>query len=297
MEGSEQKKTKLALTDLPQRKRRGQRLRVVTAYDYPTALIADRVSDIDMILVGDSLAMVVLGHESTTTITMDEMIHHMKAVTRAAKSTLVVGDMPFMSYNISVPEAIRNAGRLIQEGRVDAVKLEGGEGYHDTVRAIVRAGIPVLAHVGLTPQTATQLGGYRVQGRDADSALRIYQEALRLEEAGAFGLVLECVPAPLARAISERLTIPTIGIGAGPGCDGQVLVLHDMIGLYQGVHRPRFAKQYAAVGEAIEQTFRQYAQEVQSGAYPAAQHSFAMNQEEWRKLQDALRAQGHPARD
>lgn len=263
---------KITLPQLQEMKARGEKITMVTAYDYPSALLADR-AEIEMILVGDSLGMVVLGYESTVPVTMEDMLHHTKAVMRARPSCLVVADMPFLSYQVSVSEAVRNAGRLIQEGGADAVKLEGGRPVVDKVKAIVEAGIPVMGHLGLTPQSATQLGGFRVQGREEEAARRIREEAELLQEAGAFSLVLECIPAVLAKDITSRLNIPTIGIGAGPYCDGQVLVYHDLLGLFDRF-QPKFVKRYAQLGEEIIRALCQYRQEVRFGTFPGEEHSY-----------------------
>lgn len=263
---------KITLPQLQEMKARGEKITMVTAYDYPSALMADR-AEIEMILVGDSLGMVVLGYESTVPVTMEDMLHHTKAVVRAKPSCLVVADMPFLSYQVNVSEAVRNAGRLVQEGGADAVKLEGGRAVADKVKAIVEAGIPVMGHLGLTPQSATQLGGFRVQGREEETARRIREDAELLQEAGAFSVVLECIPAELARDITSRLAIPTIGIGAGPHCDGQVLVYHDLLGLFDRF-RPKFVKQYARLGEEIVRALSQYREEVRAGAFPGEEHAY-----------------------
>jgi len=275
-------KQKIAIPALREMKQQGKKIRMVTAYDYPTGILVDQ-TDIETILVGDSLGMVVLGYDGTVPVTMAEMLHHIKAVVRGAKNTLIVGDMPFMSYNISIEEAIRNAGRIMQEGGADCVKLEGGAAVVETVRAIVRAGIPVVAHIGLTPQTASQLGGFKVQGKDAAAAERMIAEAQQLEEAGAFAIVLEAIPAPLAELITKKLSITTIGIGAGVHCDGQVLVTHDMIGLFDRFV-PKFAKQYASVSKSILAAFNSYAEEVASGQFPGPEHSFTMKEEVLKRL-------------
>lgn len=244
---------------------------MVTAYDYPTARLADEAG-VEVILVGDSLGMVVLGYESTIPVTMADMLYHTRAVTRAVRRALVVADLPFLSYHVSPEEALRNAGRLVQEGGAQAVKLEGGAPVVETVRRLVQAGIPVLGHLGLTPQSVHQLGGYRVQGRTVAAARQLLADALALEEAGAFGIVLELVPAQLAAAITRRLRIPTIGIGAGPDCDGQVQVLHDLLGL-AGERLPRHARRYADLATAIRQALTTYCQEVKQGVFPTAAHS------------------------
>jgi len=245
-------------------------------------LLEDRAG-IDVILVGDSLAMTVLGHENTLPVTMEEMIHHTKAVVRGAKHCLIVGDLPFMSYNTSEREAILNAGRLMKEAGADAVKLEGGVSVKDTVRAIVRGGIPVMAHIGLTPQTISMLGGFKVQGKDAQAAQKIIDDALALEDAGAFSVVLEAVPAPIAKMVTDRLTIPTIGIGAGVHCDGQVLVVHDMLGLFDRF-TPKFAKRYVNLSEQILKAFEAYIEEVMKGTFPTDQHSFHIDGKELDKI-------------
>ncbi len=277
---------KVVITDLGDKKRRGEAIVMVTAYDYPTALLADRAG-VDVILVGDSLGMVALGYESTVPVTMEEMIHHTRAVARGCRSAFLVADLPFLSYQVSPVEAIRNAGRLIKEGGAEAVKLEGGREFLPTVRAIVDAGIPVMAHLGLTPQTATRLGGYRVQGRDAASALRILEDAVLLQEAGAFAVLVECVPAQVSSLLRQRLAVPLIGIGAGPHCDGQVLVLSDLLGLYDRLS-PRFVKRYADLGRQAVEAIGAFAREVRTGAFPGPEHSFTMPEEELARLTQAL---------
>jgi len=258
--------------DFLEKKKKGEKIVVLTAYDYPTALAAEG-GGVDAILVGDSLGMVVLGYESTLPVTMEDMLHHTKAVVRGAKRALVIGDMPFMSYQISVEEAVRNAGRFLQEAEAQAVKLEGGREVAETVRRIVSAGIPVMAHIGLTPQSIHQLGGFRVQGRDSQTAARLKEDALILEEAGAFSIVLECVPKGLAKEITDSLTIPTIGIGAGIHCDGQVLVIHDMLGLFERFV-PKHVKVYANLIEKMREAIGLYAKEVREGTFPDDAHSF-----------------------
>ncbi|GAB4558797.1 MAG: 3-methyl-2-oxobutanoate hydroxymethyltransferase [Anaerolineae bacterium] len=277
---------KVTVISLQQKKQAGTPISMVTAYDYPTALAADRAG-IDCILVGDSLGMVVLGYESTVPVTMEEMLIFCKAVRRGAQRPFLIGDMPFLSYQCDQAEAIRNAGRFLKEAGMDAVKLEGGQTMADTVRAITDAGIPVVGHIGLTPQSVSQLGGYRVQGRTADAARRLLDDALALQEAGAVMIVLEMVPDRLAGLITERLRIPTIGIGAGPLCDGQVLVLHDLVGLFDRF-TPRFAKRYADLFGLMEQALTRYREEVETGLFPAREHSFSMSEEEWEALQAAL---------
>lgn len=275
-------KKKLTIQELQGMKRQGRKIRMITAYDYPMATLVDQ-SPMEMILVGDSLGMVVLGYESTVPVTMEEMIHHTRAVMRGAHNTFVVADLPFMSYQVSVPEAIRNAGRLLKEGGADAVKLEGGESMLPVVRAMVSAGIPVMGHLGLTPQTATMLGGLKAQARDAAAARTLLKDAKLLVESGVFSLVLEAIPAQLGELVTKELSVPTIGIGAGPGCDGQVLVLHDMLGLFQRF-LPKFVKRYANLGESIATALEQYCQEVESETFPAAEHCFNMKREELAKL-------------
>ena len=259
-----------------------RKLTMVTAYDYATAVWIDR-SGIDMILVGDSLAMVMLGHEDTLSVGMDEMIHHTRAVTRAVKRALVIGDMPFLSYQASVEQAVINAGRFLKEGRAQAVKLEGGASVIEQVKAIVKAGIPVQGHLGLTPQSIAQLGGFKVQGKDAETAKRLIDDALALADAGCFSIVLELIPAPIAERITEAVPVPTIGIGAGPKCDGQVLVFHDMVGLYDRFV-PKFVKQYVHLGRQIVEALQQYKREVEGGVFPGPEHSFGMAEEELKKL-------------
>ena len=272
---------KLTIPDIRNRKN-GAPLSVLTAYDYPWAKMVD-AAGIDIVLVGDSLGMVVLGHPDTVSVTMEEMIHHTRAVVRGVERALVVTDMPFGSYNSSIPAAIDNATRILKEGKADAVKLEGGVPRAETVAAIVRAGIPVQGHVGLTPQTATSLGGFKVQGKSAQAAHQLIDDALALEAAGCFSVVLEAIPAPLAEHITSRLAIPTIGIGAGPDCDGQVLVIHDLVGLYDRF-TPKFVKQYARINEPVGEALRQYREEVQNRTFPTAAHSFTMKAEEMDRL-------------
>ncbi|GAB6057269.1 3-methyl-2-oxobutanoate hydroxymethyltransferase [Desulfonatronum parangueonense] len=250
----------------------GDKITVLTAYDWATAKLLDEAG-VDVLLVGDSLGMVVLGLENTLPVTMDDMLHHCRAVARGSQRSLLVGDMPFMSYQVSPEQAVTNAGRFLQEAGMHAVKVEGGREILPAVRRMTQSGIPVLGHVGLTPQHVHQLGGYKVQGRTELAAQRIREDALALEEAGVFGLVLECVPESLARTISQQLAIPTIGIGAGPGCDGQVLVFHDVVGLYDRF-TPKFVKKYAQVGTMMREAVQQYVHEVKSGDFPAPEHTF-----------------------
>src|SRR4030042_2382616 len=264
MEGKMDRK-KITPVDVQAMKREGKRIAMLTAYDYPTALLEDRAG-IEIILVGDSLGMTVLGYENTIPVTMDEMIHHTKAVPRGAKYALIIGDMPFMSYNTSERDAILKAGRFMKEGGADAVKLEGGASVKEIVKAIVRAGIPVMGHIGLTPQTISMLGGFKVQGKDAQAAQKIIDDALLLEDAGAFSVVLEAIPAPISKKVTERLKIPTIGIGAGIDCDGQVLVVHDMLGLFDRF-TPKFAKRYINLSEAMVKAFESYRDEGLGGKF------------------------------
>ncbi len=273
---------KVTIPDLQNKKREGRKITMLTAYDYPTAKLVDDAG-IDSILVGDSLGMVVLGYDSTVPVTMDEMIHHAKAVRRGTKYAFLIGDMPFGSYQISKEEAIRNAGRFMKEAGCDAIKLEGGNESLDATIAIVTAGISVLGHLGLTPQTASKLGGFKVQGKDADAAKSILDQALRLERAGCFGLVLECVPDKVAKLITEKLKIPTIGIGAGPDCDGQVLVTNDLVGIFDRFV-PKFVKQYIKLAPMMSDAFRKYKDEVEKGIFPDEAHSFTIKEEEIEKL-------------
>lgn len=256
-------------------KKNGEKLTMLTAYDYTTAKLLDE-SGVDSILVGDSLGMVVLGYDDTLSVTMEDMIHHSAAVARGAKNALVITDMPFMSYQTSVYDAVVNAGRLVKEGKAQAVKLEGGIEFCEHIKAIVKASIPVCAHIGLTPQSVNAFGGFKVQGKGKEEAQRLLDEARAVEEAGAFAVVLECVPAKLAKKISESISIPTIGIGAGAGCDGQVLVYQDMLAMYSEF-KPKFVKQYAQIGSVMKDAFRQYIDEVKSGAFPSEEHTFKID--------------------
>ncbi len=260
---------------LQEMKQAGQRFPCVTAYDYPTARLADEAG-IPLILVGDSLGNVVLGHSTTVPVTMDDMVHHCRAVTRAVKEALVVVDMPFMAYQASAEEAMRNAARLMQEGGAHAVKLEGGRPVAETVRRLTEAGVPVMGHLGLTPQSVNQLGGYRVQGRTLPQAQQLIDNADALQAAGAFSIVLETIPSELAAVVTKRLQIPTIGIGAGSECDGQIQVLHDILGL--GPRRPKHAKRYADLDEVIANALRAYADEVRSGIFPGPEHAFPLDE-------------------
>jgi 3-methyl-2-oxobutanoate hydroxymethyltransferase len=278
---------KVTTVTFRQKKERGEPITMLTAYDYPTALAVDNAG-VDSILVGDSLAMVVLGYENTLSVTMEDMLHHARAVSRGAKSALLIGDMPFMSYQVSVEEATRNAGRFLQQGGMDAVKLEGGRERADAIRSITSAGIPVMGHLGLTPQSVNQLGGFRAQGKTAVAAKRLVEDALILEEAGAFSIVLESVPARLAELISKKLSIPTIGIGAGAGCDGQVLVTHDLLGLFDRF-TPRFVKKYANFHDAMHKAFTDYIDDVETKRFPAQEHTVDMEDKEWETLLEELK--------
>ena len=271
------KNSKVTIPDIQRAKDSGRKITMLTAYDYPFAQLVD-LAGVDMILVGDSLGMVVLGLEGTVAVTMEDMIHHIKAVVRGCKRALIVGDMPFMSYNTSIRDAIVNAGRLIKEGGCEAVKLEGGTQFAPTVNAIVNAGIPVQGHIGLTPQTASSLGGFKTQGRDLAGATQLIKDAKSLENAGAFSIILEAVPAPVGELIAEALQIPVIGIGAGPKVDGQVLVTHDLLGLFDKFV-PKFVKKYAQIREIILEALTEYKQDVIEGNFPAPENCFNMSPE------------------
>jgi 3-methyl-2-oxobutanoate hydroxymethyltransferase len=269
---------KLPLTRLGEMAGQGERIVMVTAYDYPSARLAD-AAGIELILVGDSAAMTVLGHESTVPATMDEMLVLTRAAARGAQRALVVADLPFGSFQVSDEDAVRNSIRFVKEAGADAVKLEGAGPSLSRASAIVGAGIPVMGHLGLTPQSATLLGGFKAQGKTAAKALQLVDDALALEQAGCFALVLEAVPAPVAARVTEELTIPTIGIGSGAGCDGQVLVLHDLLGLYDRAS-PRFTKRYAEIGAEIQGALERFASDVRSGAFPTDEHTYAMPEDE-----------------
>ena len=277
---------KLPLTELAEMKRRGERIAMVTAYDAPSARLAD-AAGADLILVGDSAAMVVLGHASTVPATVDELLVLTRAVTRGAKRPLVIADMPFGSFQISDESALENAIRFVKEAGAEAVKVEGAGPTLSRVQALVGAGIPVMGHIGLTPQSATMLGGFKAQGRTAEKAMRLYEDALALEHAGCFSLVLEAVPAPVAGRITQALSIPTIGIGAGVECDGQVLVWHDLLGLYEG-HAPRFVKQYANLADEITRALEAYVAEVRSRAFPEQQHTYTIPEDELAEFEAGL---------
>lgn len=267
---AEQKKVTVAT--LKKMKKKGRRIVALTAYDYFTSLLLNEAG-VDLILIGDSLGMVVLGYENTIPVTMEAMLHHTKAVVRGNSRCLVVGDMPFLSYHITDEEALRNAGRFIQEGGVGAIKLEGGEEIAPLVKKMVRAGIPVLGHIGLTPQSILNLGAYRVQGKKPEAAQKLLADASSLEKAGAFGVVLEAVPARLAAEITGKIGVPTIGIGAGPSCDGQILVTHDLLGMFSGF-KPKFVKQYADLHGIMLKAFEEYKKEVKEGIYPSEEYSY-----------------------
>jgi len=278
--------TKVTIMDVQQAKEENRKLTMVTAYDYPFGLLADEAG-IDIVLVGDSLGMVVMGLAGTVEVNMEHMIHHIRAVTRGCKNPFIVGDMPFMSYNTSIREAIINAGRLLKEGGCDSIKLEGGVDFAPTVEAIVKAGIPVQGHIGLTPQTASALGGFKMQGRDAAAAKQIIDDAKALEDAGVFSMILEAVPAPLGKLVAEAVKVPVIGIGAGPDVDGQVLVTHDMIGLFDKFV-PKFVKQYTNIRKIILDALSEYKQEVLDVEFPAPEHSFKMPGEALETLKKML---------
>jgi len=273
---------KIKINSIISRKKTGPKITMLTAYDYPLASLVDKAG-IDMILVGDSLANVVLGLESTTQVGMVEMLHHAKAVRRAVKQALVIGDMPYDSYQVHSAECVKNARRFIEEAGCEAVKLEWFEKCLEVTENIVQAGIPVMGHIGLTPQTADKIGGFKVQGKDAEAAQRLIDQALALEKLGCFSIVLECVPDKIAEMITNKIKIPTIGIGAGPHCDGQVLVIHDLLGLFERYH-PKFVKQYLNLAPLIQKALEDYASEVREGKFPGQEHSFTIKKEELKKL-------------
>ena len=277
---------KVTVLDIQKAKEEGRKLVMVTAYDYPFGLLADQAGA-DIVLVGDSLGMVVMGLEGTVEVTMEHMIHHIKAVVRGCKGPLVVGDMPFMSYNTSTRDGIINAGRLMKEGGCDVIKLEGGVDFASTADAIVKAGIPVQGHIGLTPQTASALGGFKMQGRDALAAKRIIEDARALEDAGVFSIILEAVPAPLGQLVAEAVKVPVIGIGAGPNVDGQVLVTHDMIGLFDKFV-PKFVKQYTQIRKTILEALKEYKEDVLAVTFPGPEHSFKMPDEALEQLKKLI---------
>ncbi len=273
---------KNTVVTIQQAKESGEKVTMLTAYDYSMARLIDEAG-INMILVGDSLGMVMLGYEDTLSVTMEDMIHHTAAVSRGANNALVVADMPFMSYQTSVYDAVCNAGRLIKEGRAQAVKLEGGQEFTEHIRAITKASVPVVAHLGLTPQSLNAFGGFKVQGKSEEAARKLVEDARAVEEAGAVAVVLECVPAKLAGLVTKQLHIPTIGIGAGADCDGQVLVYQDMLAMFGGF-KPKFVKQFAEVGAMMKEAFAKYSEEVKSGVFPAVEHTFKIDDDVIEKL-------------
>ncbi|MGE5417608.1 MAG: 3-methyl-2-oxobutanoate hydroxymethyltransferase [Acidobacteriota bacterium] len=274
--------SKITTAVLKEKKLKGEKITMLTAYDYATAMAVDQAG-IDVILVGDSLGNVILGYENTLAVTMEDMIHHTKAVSRGTKNSMVVGDMPFLSYHITIPEAVRNAGRFVQEAGAHAVKLEGGQERVDTIKAIIDAQIPVIGHIGLTPQSVNQFGGFKVQGRDLETAKKLINDAIALDRAGVFSIVLEGVPAALAAKITQEVAVPTIGIGAGAGCDGQVLVINDLLGLNPG-HVPKFVKKFAELYPLMVQAIEAYKDEVEKGTFPATEHCYTIKDEILEKL-------------
>lgn len=275
-------KVKLTIPQFRDLKAQGKKFTLVTAYDVLMASIIDK-TPIEMILVGDSMGMVVFGYDSTVPVTMDDIIHHTRPVVKGAPNTFIVGDMPFGSYNVSVEDAIRNANRIMKEGGADCVKLEGGQNVAHIVEAMVKGGIPVMGHIGLTPQTAGQLGGFKVQGKDAEAARQLLADARALEKAGAFAIVVECVPTPVAKLMTEELSIPTMGIGAGPYCDAQVLVTQDLLGMFDRFV-PKFVKQYAKLNGQMVEALNTFYQEVQENQFPGPEYSFGMKEEELKRL-------------
>jgi 3-methyl-2-oxobutanoate hydroxymethyltransferase len=269
--------SKVTVSTVKEMKKKNVPISVVTAYDYPTAKIVDEAG-IDVILVGDSLGMVVLGYDSTIPVTLEDMLYHTKPVVRAASRAMVVTDLPFLTYHGSIDRTLEACARLMQEGGAHAVKLEGGSEMVDTIKHLTMAGVPVMGHIGLTPQSVNQMGGYKVQGKDLESAKKLISDAIALEQAGAFSIVMECIPASLAKQISQELTIPTIGIGAGVECDGQVLVIHDLVGFGSKIE-PKFAKKYTNIGQQISGAVSNYIEEVKGRQFPAGEHSFTMKDE------------------
>jgi 3-methyl-2-oxobutanoate hydroxymethyltransferase len=267
---------RVSITRIREMKEKGEKIAMLTAYDYSTAKLIDEAG-VPLILVGDSLGMVVLGYESTIPVTMDEMLHHTRAVARGARNALIIGDMPFMTYQVSIEDALRNAGRFLQEAGAQAVKLEGGVSMAETASRIISCGIPVMGHIGLTPQSINQLGGFKAVGKTSDAAARLLDDARALDEAGVFSIVLECVPEPLSKLITEKVSTPTIGIGAGKYCDGQVQVISDLLGLYTDFV-PRHAKQFVRLADSIKQATSDYIAEVQSGTFPTEKQSYAMDE-------------------
>jgi len=280
------KNEKVTIQTLLEMKAKGEKITMFPAYDYPMASLLDR-ANADIIIIGDSLAMVILGHDHTISGTMEEMIHHCQPVVKACKRAMVVGDMPFGSYQISEEQAVQNAIRFMKEGGVEAIKLEGGGGVAGVTKAIVKAGVPVIGHIGLTPQTVFQIGGYKVQGKSASIAKNIIEDALALEEAGAFAIVMECIPAPVSRIITQRLKIPTIGIGAGIDCDGQTLITYDILGLFDRFI-PKFVKRYANLSPTIVEALQNCIKEIQEGKFPETKHSFTMNEDELKILKETF---------
>lgn len=276
---------KFTVNDFDEAKKSHRKITMLTAYDYPMAKLIDEAG-VDVILVGDSLGMVVLGYEDTTKVTMEDMLHHAKAVSRGAKRSMIVGDMPFLSYHLSKYESVRNAGRLVSEGGCTAVKLEGGRVVTDDIKAIISAGIPVMGHLGYTPQSINLFGGHKAQGKTIETARKIVEDAMLLQEAGVFSLVLECVPFRLAELISKRLDIPVIGIGSGSCCDGQVLVIHDVLGL--GSFTPKHAKVYSNLGEASAQALKSFIEEVAAGTFPTQKNSFIIEDEIYQQLEKEI---------
>lgn len=263
-------------------KAKGEKISMLTAYDYSMAKLIDE-SDINGILIGDSLGMVCLGYENTLAVTMEDMIHHTKAVSRGVKNALIVTDMPYLSYHVSIYDSVSNAGRLIKEAGAQAIKLEGGSEFKETIEAIVKAQIPVMGHLGLTPQSLNMFGGFKVQGKEEAAAKKLIEDAKVLEEAGVFSIVLECIPKQLSKIITESVTVPTIGIGAGPHCDGQILVYHDMLDMYGNIS-PKFVKKYGDIGNAMKKAFKEYKKEINAGEFPKDEHSFSMKDEILNKL-------------
>jgi len=268
---------KKTVTTLQQQKLEGRKISMLTCYDYTTACLME-AAGVDTVLIGDSLGMTMLGYDDTLPVTMEDMIHHTRAVSRGLKNTFLIADMPFLSYQASIYDAVMNAGRLMKEGHAQAVKLEGGAKVCEQIEAITKADIPVVAHLGLTPQSVNAFGGFKVQGKNEAQAKQILEDALAVEKAGAFMVVLECIPEKLATLITKRLTIPTIGIGAGAGCDGQVLVYQDMLGMFEGI-KPKFVKQFAQIGKEMKDAFSAYDKAVKGGSYPAKEHSFGIDDE------------------
>ncbi len=273
--------SKVTVAAFGKMKKSAEKIAMLTAYDFTMAKILD--ASVDAILVGDSLGMVMLGYPDTTQVTMDDMLHHTKAVSRGVERAMLIADMPFLSYHLGTTQSVKNAGRLIQEGHAQAVKLEGGREIIPEIEAIVRAGIPVMGHLGLTPQSIHSIGGYFVQGKSQEQAKKLIEDAMALEASGVFAIVLECVPMELATIITQKIAVPTIGIGAGAGCDGQVLVVHDLIGMYQG-KVGKFVKQYGQVGSVVETAISEFVKEVKNGAFPEEQHNFYMENNEFKQL-------------